>query len=124
MSTIDKIALIYLPVSDIAQSLTFFNNILGFTTASDYEQEGGRWVTLVPAGGGTTITLSNYPGEVAPAPLTIHLSTADADAAFAEVKANGGTPNNDVSDDSWGKWFSINDPSGNQWYVVQAKSWG
>lgn len=124
MSTIDTITVIYLPVSDIAESLTFFNNVLGFTTASDYEQEGGRWVTLVPAGGGTTITLSSYPEDVAPAPMTIHLSTSDADAAYAEVKAKGGSPNDEVRDDAWGKWFSIDDPSGNQWYVVEAKSWG
>jgi predicted enzyme related to lactoylglutathione lyase len=124
MNTIDKITLIYLPVSDISESKTFFTDILGFTIVADYEQEGGRWVTLVPAGGEPTITLSSYAEDVPPAPLTIHLSTSDADAAYADVKARGGTPNNEVSDDSWGKWFSIDDPTGNHWYVVQAKSWG
>lgn len=124
MSTIDKISLLYLPVSDISESKSFFTGILGFTELSDYEQEGGRWVTLAPAGGGTTITISSHPEDAAPAPLTIHLSTANADAAYAEVKDKGGKPNDEVRDDAWGKWFSIDDPSGNQWYVVEAKSWG
>lgn len=124
MSIINKINMIAVDVADATTSKAFFTDILGFTAANDYEQGGGRWVTVVPPGGGTTLTLSYIPGYPKQGTHTIYLSTDHVDAAYADVVAKGGKPNGEVSDDVWGKWFSIDDPDGNHWNIVQDQSFG
>jgi uncharacterized glyoxalase superfamily protein PhnB len=50
----------------------------------------------------------------------MYLSTPDVEAAYKELKAKGVKPNNEIKDDSWGKSFSVNDPDGNFWFIVQS----
>lgn len=52
--------------------------------------------------------------------MKMYLSTPDVEAAYKELKAKGAKPNNEIKADSWGKWFSVNDPDGNFWFIVQS----
>lgn len=51
-------------------------------------------------------------------------STADVGKTYRELKAKGVKPNNEISAAPWGQWFSIDDPDGNNWLIVQTPSDG
>lgn len=59
----------------------FYTEELGFKATTDYSQGGQRWVTVVPPGGGTSITLSTYFGNLKPGTMQLYLSTPDIQAS-------------------------------------------
>ncbi|MGA2504618.1 MAG: VOC family protein [Anaerolineales bacterium] len=124
---VDKIVLISLPVSDQERAKSFYQDILGFKVTADFimgnaeagERAGNRWVTLLPPGGGPSITLTTWFEDLRPGVMKLSLSTADVEKTYRELKAKGVIPNNEISDAPWGKWFSIDDPDGNNWLITQ-----
>src|ERR1043165_1792056 len=128
--TIDKIAMVSLPVSDQERAKSFYVEKLGFTVLADYvmgnaeagERAGNRWVMLVPPGGGVSITLTTWFEDLRPGVMKMSLSTSDVEKTYQELKAKGVEPINDISDAPWGKWFSVDDPDGNNWLIVQTSS--
>jgi predicted enzyme related to lactoylglutathione lyase len=126
---IDKIALISLPVSDQDRAKTFYIDKLGFTATADYIMDttvagtraGNRWISLVPPGGGVPITLTTWFEDLKPGAMKMSLSTPDVQAAYEALRAKGVEPNNDVTESPWGRWFSIDDPDGNNWLIVQTQ---
>jgi uncharacterized glyoxalase superfamily protein PhnB len=52
--------------------------------------------------------------------MKLYLSTSDVEEVHKDLKAKGVKPNDEVRNDSWGKWFSVNDPDGNYWFIVQS----
>ena len=121
MKTIDKIAMIHLLVRDMDKAKSFYTDKLGFKATKDYEYGGNRWVVVVPPGGGTYVVLGTKYEELKPGFIVkMYLSTPDVEAAYKELKAKGVKPNNEIKDNSWGKWFSVNDPDGNFWFIVQS----
>ena len=124
---VDKITMISLPVSDQDKAKLFYTDKLGFSVAMDYvmgnaeagEHAGNRWVMLIPPGGGPSITLTTWFEDLRPGVMKLTLSTSDVEAAYRELQAKGVKPNNEISDAPWGRWFSIDDPDGNNWLIVQ-----
>jgi catechol 2,3-dioxygenase-like lactoylglutathione lyase family enzyme len=124
---VDKIVLISLPVSDQERAKSFYQDILGFKVTADFimgnaeagERAGNRWVTLLPPGGGPSITLTTWFEDLRPGVMKLSLSTADVEKTYRELKAKGVIPNNEISDATWGKWFSIDDSDGNNWLITQ-----
>jgi catechol 2,3-dioxygenase-like lactoylglutathione lyase family enzyme len=124
---VDKIVMISLPVSDQEKAKLFYTDKLGFKVIADYimssaeagERAGNRWVTLAPPGGGPSITLTTWFEELHPGVMKMSFSTPDVEQTYQELKAKGVEPNNAISDAPWGKWFSIDDPDGNNWLIVQ-----
>ena len=105
------------------RSKDFYTEELGFKVVKDYGSGGQRWVTVVPPGGGMTITLSTYFGNLKPGTMQFYLSTADINAAYKELSAKG-VKVNEIKDDLFGpgsgvKWFNLEDPDGNQWFIWQ-----
>ena len=125
--TVDKIAMISLPVSDQERAKSFYVDKLGFTVIADYimgnaeagERAGNRWVMLLPPGGGVSITLTTWFEDLRPGAMKMSLSTSDVEKTYQELEFKGVQPNNEISDAPWGKWFSIDDPDGNNWLIVQ-----
>lgn len=117
---VEKITMISLPVNDMEQAKLFYTNKLGFEVTKDFEGGGNRWVTIIPPGGGTSITLGTLFEDLKPGTMKMYLSTPDVEVAYKELKAKGVEPINDISDDPWGKWFSVDDPDGNHWLIVQS----
>jgi catechol 2,3-dioxygenase-like lactoylglutathione lyase family enzyme len=125
--TIDKITLISFPVSDQERAKSFYQDKLGFKVTADFimgnaeagERAGNRWVTLLPPGGGPSITLTTWFEDLHPGVMKLTLSTTDVGKTYRELKSKGVVPNNEISDAPWGRWFSIDDPDGNNWLIVQ-----
>ena len=124
---IDKIAMVSLPVSDQERAKSFYVEKLGFTVIADYimgnaeagDRAGNRWVMLVPPGGGVSITLTTWFEDLHPGVMKMSLSTSDVEKTYQELQSKGVKPNSEISDAPWGRWFSIDDPDGNNWLIVQ-----
>ncbi len=124
---VDKIAMVSLPVSDQERAKSFYVEKLGFTVVADYimgnaeagERAGNRWVMLLPPGGGVSITLTTWFEDLKPGTMKMSLSTSDVEKTYQELKSKGVKPINEISDAPWGKWFSVDDPDGNNWLIVQ-----
>src|ERR1043165_3682123 len=125
--TVDNIVMISLPVSDQERAKAFYVDKLGFRVTADYimgsaeagDQAGNRWVMLIPPAGGAAITLTTWFDDLRPGVMKLSFSTSDVEKTYQELKAKGVQPNNEISDAPWGKWFSIDDPDGNNWLIVQ-----
>ncbi|HVP20036.1 MAG TPA: VOC family protein [Spirochaetia bacterium] len=119
----DRITMTLMAVSNMDQSKEFYTGKLGFKATTDYSQGGQRWVTVVPPGGGTTITLSTYFGNLKPGTMQLYLSTPDIQAAFKDLGRKGVLVN-EIKNDLFGpgsgaKWFDLEDPDGNRWLIWQ-----
>jgi catechol 2,3-dioxygenase-like lactoylglutathione lyase family enzyme len=124
METIDKLSMLQMAVTDVDKAKAFYTDTLGFKATSDskdFRPGTDRWVSIVPPGGGATITLTNVFENMKPGTMKLYLSTPDVEAAYKELNAKGVKANNKITDDSWGKWFDLNDPDGNRWLIVQSK---
>ncbi len=119
----DKITMAIVAVDDMEKAKDFYAGKLGFTVVTDYGSGDRRWVTVVPPGGGTRITLSTYHGNLKPGTTQLYLSTSDIQAAYRNLSAKGAAPT-EIKDDLYGpgsgvKWCSAQDPDGNTWIVWQ-----
>ena len=119
----DRISMTIMAVSNMDQSKAFYTEKLGFTTTKDFGAGGYRWVTVVPPGGGASITLSTYFGNLKPGTMQLYLSTPDIQAAYNTLRSKG-VKVTEIKDNLYGpgsgtKWFSLEDPDGNQWLIWQ-----
>lgn len=127
---LDKITLISLQVNDQDKMKSFYVNKLGFKVLSDFimgeseagNQSGNRWISIEPPGGGPAFTLTTWFKDIIPGHMKLSLSTSDVDKTYHELKEKGLKPNDEISDAPWGRWFSINDPEGNNLLIVQETS--
>lgn len=100
---------------------TFYTDVLGFEATQDTKWDGNRGVFVVPPGGGTCVALVTMSDEIKPGIGKMFLSTSDAEAAYREIKAKGAMPNGEIRPyPTGGKYFSVNDPDGNFWFIVQS----
>jgi catechol 2,3-dioxygenase-like lactoylglutathione lyase family enzyme len=117
---LDRLLMIHVAVSDMDKSKAFYTDKLGFNATQDYGHGGQRWVSLVLPGGGASINLTTFPENMKPGTMKLYFSTPDVEAAYKKLKAKGVKPTHEISDDSWGRWFSVADPDGDQVIVVQS----
>ena len=120
----EKILMVMMAVTDMAKAKAFYAEQLGFQVTTDYGQGDQHWVTLVPAGGGASLTLSTMHGNMRPSTMRLYLATSNIEAAYNDLKAKG-VKVNEVKDDLYGpgsgvKWFDLRDPDGNLWQMVQS----
>lgn len=120
----EKIMMVMMAVTDMAQAKAFYAEQLGFQVTIDYGQGDQHWVTLQPPGGGPSLTLSTLHGNMRPGTMRLYLATSDIEAMHDALKAKG-VKVNDVKDDLYGpgsgvKWFDLRDPDGNLWQVAQS----
>jgi catechol 2,3-dioxygenase-like lactoylglutathione lyase family enzyme len=123
-SGISGVATVAVPVSDQERALAFYVDVLGLELRRDAEfGPGNRWIEVGPRGGATTIALPPI-GEVTPGVDTgIRLTTPDADAEHAALKARGVSVDAEVLRFGPGvpPMFTLHDPDGNKLYVVEAQ---
>jgi catechol 2,3-dioxygenase-like lactoylglutathione lyase family enzyme len=111
-----------LHVTDVAASLRFYVDRLGFTSPWHYDEDGKRLVAQVERQGCAIILSSQWPEKVGKGlifvslnvePDTHEVAVAALDALRAELEANGVR----VTDGSWGyRLLVVDDPDGNQLY--------
>ena len=120
----EKILMVMMAVTDMAKAKAFYAEQLGFQVTTDYGKGDQHWVTLEPAGGGASLTLSTMHGNMRPGTMRLYLATSNIEAAYNDLKAKG-VKVNEVKDDLYGpgsgvKWFDLRDPDGNLWQMVQS----
>jgi catechol 2,3-dioxygenase-like lactoylglutathione lyase family enzyme len=125
MRVINKLTMVYLPVSDMQKAKEFYSDTLGLKVIQDYKQDDNNWwVSVALPEGGVTITLSTHHGNMKPGNMTMYFSTSDVSAAHKQLSGKGVNVN-EVKDDLYGpgsgvKWFNLQDPDGNTVYLAQA----
>jgi len=121
LKIVDKITMVHLLVRDMDKAKAFYTDVLGFEATQDTTWDGNRGVFVVPPGGGTYLALVTMSDEIKPGIGKMFLSTSDIEAAYAEINAKGAKPNGEVKPyPTGGKYFSVNDPDGNFWFIVQS----
>lgn len=105
---------------DLAASLRWYRDVLGFALGQTYENEG-KVVAAVIVAGDCRIVLNQDDGKLGwdrikgqGFYLQINVAgTADVDAAAARIKAAGGTLLDEPADRPWGvRMFQFKDPDG------------
>jgi catechol 2,3-dioxygenase-like lactoylglutathione lyase family enzyme len=112
------------PTSDQDRSIDFYVNKLGFEKRADIPFGGQyRWVEVYPPTGTTGIALAPpRAGEpVEPKEIGVSLTTDDADATHAELRARGVDVDAEVSrmGDPVPPMFWFRDPEGHSLMIVE-----
>lgn len=84
---ITDVTAVGVPVRDQDAALAFYVGTLGFEKRLDGRFGGGRWLTVAPAGAGTSIAL--VAAEDVGVDTGIRFSTADAAADHEHLRAAG-----------------------------------
>lgn len=125
MPVLNKLMMLSVAVNDMPKMKEFYADKLSFKVASDYRQDDHNWwVSLNTAEQGVTVTLTTHPENMKPGTLKLYFTTSDIDAAHKEL-VDKSVKVNDIKDDLFGpgsgvKWFSLDDPDGNQVFLVKA----
>jgi catechol 2,3-dioxygenase-like lactoylglutathione lyase family enzyme len=123
-STINKVGVVVIPVSDQDRALAFYVDTLGFEKRADVPFGNGyRWVEVAPAGGDARIAIVPPPEGKPTGNMEtgIGLETPDIDAVLAALKARGADVDDEVSrmGDPVPPLFWFRDPDGNTLMVVE-----
>ncbi len=120
---------VVLPVSDIAASIAFYRDQVGFGLDHDTENEFMHIAQLTPPGSGCSIVIGNLPSQREMVPGSIRglqLVVSDAEAARAELVSRGVDASEITVFDErdGGTFFGFSDPDGNTWAVQQLRARG
>lgn len=119
---VTAVSTVAVPVTDPDRALDFYVGTLGFEKRLDASFGAGqRWIEVAPPGARTTIALAPSTDRTPTGADTgIRLSTPDAEADHADLRARGVDTDPEVM-----RWpgvppmFSLRDPDGNTLYVVE-----
>ena len=93
--------------------------------ATDERQDDDHWwVSLAFPDGGASLPFTTLHEHMKPGTMSLYFASSDVAAAHKELSAEGAKVN-EVQDDLYGpgsgvKWFNLEDPDGNQVFLVQA----
>ena len=124
MQVVNKLMRFKMAVSDMPKAKAFYVDKLGLKVESDYRRdEHNWWVSLTPTEGGASIVLTTAHENMKPGTMSVYFASSDVAAAHKELGAKGAKVN-EVKDDLYGpgsgvKWFNVEDPDGNQVFLVQ-----
>lgn len=125
MQVINKLTMLYLPVSNMQKAKDFYSDKLGLKIVQDYRQDDTNWwVSVTIPESGVALTLSTQHGKMNPGNMMMYFATSDVAAAHRELSGKG-VKVNDVKNDLYGpgsgvKWFNFEDPEGNTVFLAQA----
>ena len=120
---------VIVPVSDLARSIAFYRDQVGFALDHDTENEHMHVAQLTPPVSGCSIVIGNLPSQTAMAPGSLHglqLCVADAEVARTALMGRG-IECSDITvfdERDGGTFFGFADPDGNSWAVQQLKARG
>lgn len=109
------ISVVSLPVRDIDRAIEFYTKTLGWEKTMDAPMgEGMRWVTVAPAGGQTSFTLSVVDKVEEPENyVRVILEVDDVNTACKDLQSRGVTVTEPPRVEPWGGWAMIKDSEGN-----------
>ena len=117
---------VVVPVRDLARSIAFYRDQVGFALDHETENEHMHVAQLTPRGSGCSIVIGNLPSQNQMSPGSLHglqLVVADAESARSELVDRGVDCDEiQVFDPrDGGTFFGFADPDGNTWAVQQLK---
>ena len=120
---------VIVPVSDLAASIAFYRDKVGFHLDHDTQNEHMHVVQLTPTGSGCSIVIGDLPAQREMAPGSIRglqLCVADAETARRKLTERGVACSEITVFDprDGGTFFGFSDPDGNTWSVQQLKARG
>jgi len=127
VSAVDwTLEVVVVPVSDLAASIAFYRDQVGFDLDHDTQNEHMHVAQLTPRGSGCSIVIGDLPSQNQMAPGTLHglqLVVADADAAREQLVGRGVECSEVTVFDErdGGTFFGFTDPDGNSWAVQQIR---
>jgi catechol 2,3-dioxygenase-like lactoylglutathione lyase family enzyme len=109
------------PVRDQGEALEFYTTVLGFSKRLDVPTpQGTRWIEVGPSSDGPSIALvQEHDGVPAGVETGIRLTTADADAAHATLRARGVDASEVLRWPGVPPMFAFRDQDGNGLELVQ-----
>ena len=116
---VKEIAFVYHPVTDIAASRKFYEQLLGLKILLQIEFAPGQWWIEYDIAGQALAVSNAMPG---PASSSLALEVADLDAALQAVKAAGVTLSRDLLEFPPCRMFQVKDPGGNEITLHQRKT--
>ena len=128
MTPVDwTLEVVVVPVSDLAASIAFYRDQVGFDLDHDTQNEHMHVAQLTPRGSGCSIVIGDLPSQNQMAPGTLHgLQLVVADAADArELLVGRGVECSEVTvfdESDGGTFFGFTDPDGNSWAVQQIRA--
>ncbi|MEX3106230.1 MULTISPECIES: VOC family protein [unclassified Streptomyces] len=113
---VTQVATVAIRVTDQRKATAFYVDELGFEIRRDVPFGTGRWIEVAPPGAATTVAL--VPEGV---PAGIRLTTRDADADHANLRARGVDADEEVVRMGPGvpPMFAVRDPDGNSLILVE-----
>ena len=117
---------VIVPVSDLARSIAFYRDQVGFHLDHETENDFMHVAQLTPRGSGYSIVIGDLPSQKEMPPGSLHglqLCVADAEAARAELVGRGVECSEIqvIDPRDGGTFFGFGDPDGNTWAVQQLK---
>jgi predicted enzyme related to lactoylglutathione lyase len=123
---IDGVMMFSIAVTDMPKSKAFYSDQLGLKVTSDSRRDDHNWwVALGLPEGGTSVILTTAHENMKPGTVKLYFATSDVAGAHKQLSAKGAKVN-EVKNDLFGpgsgvKWFSVEDPDGNQVLLVQPR---
>jgi len=113
---ITQVATVGIRVTDQQKALEFYVGELGFEVRRDVPFGEGRWIEVAPPGATTTVAL-----VLEGVPAGIRLTTRDADADHADLRARGIDADAEVMRMGPGvpPMFAVRDPDGNNLILIE-----
>jgi catechol 2,3-dioxygenase-like lactoylglutathione lyase family enzyme len=119
-----EIIIVSIPVADQARAKAFYADKLGFAVtmeAKDAMGPGKSWITLKPAGGGTSVTLVNWFDSMPAGSLRgLVVATPDLQGEHARLKMTG-VAIDEIKDAPWGRYATFRDSEGNGLVLQQSR---
>ncbi|MGA2576642.1 MAG: glyoxalase superfamily protein [Bryobacteraceae bacterium] len=121
---IDNLMMFSIAVTDMPKAKAFYADKLGLKVTTDSRRDDHNWwVGLALPEGGPSVILTTAHENMKPGTMKVYFATADVAGAHQELSVKGAKVN-EVKNDLFGpgsgvKWFSVEDPDGNQVLLVQ-----
>lgn len=122
-----QIIALSLVVPDYDAAIAFYCGTMGFALTADLPQDGKRWVTVQPPGGGCQLVLARADtapqraaiGQQAGGRVWLFLQTDDFARDHARMTAAGVVFEESPRHESYGTVAVWRDPFGNRWDLIQ-----